>query len=52
MFGLQDGWRPLEQAVLAGRKAASAPTIRAPSAKWKGPRFHQELTGWVAAPEA
>ncbi len=40
-----------ELAVLAVLKAASAPTIRAPSAEWKGPRFQQDLTGWAVATE-
>ena len=51
MFGSQDGPRPVEQAVLAGLKAASEPTTRAPSAEWKGTRFQQDLTGWAAATE-
>ena len=51
MLGSQDEQRPVEQAVLAVLKAASAPTIRVPSTEWKGPRFQQDLTGWAAATE-
>ena len=51
MFGSQDEWRHVEQAVLAVLKVVSAPTIRALSAEGKGPRFQQDLTGWAAATE-
>ena len=51
MLGLQDGLRPAELAVLAVLKAASAPTIRAPSDAWKGTRSQQDLYGWAAATE-
>ncbi len=51
MLGSQDGPRSVEQAVLAGRKAALEPTIRASSVEWKGPSFQQDLTGWAAAPD-
>ncbi len=51
MLGSQDGPRPVELSILAVLIAASEPTIRAPSAEWKGPRFQQGLTGWAAATE-
>ena len=39
----------MEQAALAGLKAASAPTIRALSTVWNDPRFQQDLTALAAA---
>ena len=51
MFGSQDEQRPVKLVVLAGLKAAPAPTIWSPAAKWKDPRFQQDLTGWAAATE-
>ena len=42
---------PGKSTLLAAFKPASEPTIRALSAKWRGPRFQQDLTAWAAATE-